>query len=74
MTADTWTCHGRHVAKGTELSVRGARGRFRFQRYVVTAKGEWIDVYGGPDGREMFRSFAPERVTTVHRTIKARTR
>jgi hypothetical protein len=69
-----WQHNGRRVVAGTELSVRGQRGRFRFVAHVTTTAGaEWIDVYGGPDGRAMFRSFAPDKITRVHRTTKART-
>lgn len=74
MTRQThWTRNRRHVVPGTELSVRGERGRFRFHAYVTNAKGStWVDVYGGPEGRPMWRSFAPDRITRVHRTTKGR--
>lgn len=58
--------HGRNVAPGTELSIKGERGRFRFVKHVTTATTEWIDVWGGPKGREQMRSFRPEQVKTVH--------
>lgn len=68
-----WTHNGRRVEQGTELSVSGERGRFRFQAHVMNDGGDcWIDCYGGPPGNEMCRSFAPERVRTVHRTVKTR--
>jgi len=68
-----WQYNGRHVEPGVELSVKGERGRFRFVAHVLTDKGEeWIDCYGGPDNREAFRSFRPERITTVHRTTRSR--
>lgn len=60
------------VTRGTELSITGERGRFRFYEHVVTDKdAEWLTVIGGP-GRgdhqtRQFRFFRPERVKTVHR-------
>lgn len=71
--ADTaWACNGRHVTPGTELSIKGESGRFAFRRYALSARSEWIDVYGGKAGHEAFRSFDPARVIRVHRTIKRR--
>lgn len=58
--------NGRHVAPGTELSIKNERGRFRFVKHVVTATTEWIDVWGGVKGREQMRSFRPDRIKTVH--------
>lgn len=60
--------HGRNVCHGTEVSIRGERGRFRFLRHVTNGRTgtEWIDVYGGVKGHETIRSFRPERVRTVH--------
>lgn len=65
----TWTAPtGRRVEVGTELSIVGERGRFRFFEHVVTDKGaEWLSVVGGTKGVRMFRAFAPERVKRVHR-------
>lgn len=60
--------NGRILTPGTEVSIRGERGRFRFKRRVVTPKAEWLDFIGG--GR--FRSFVPERVKTVHRLNRTR--
>ena len=65
-----WTANGRHVEPGTELRIRGERGRFVFVRYVATDKAaEWIDVRDA-DGR--WRAFRPERVKTVHRKTLTR--
>jgi hypothetical protein len=59
--------NGRNVSKGTELKVKGQRGRFRFIKHVVTETGhEWIDAIGGPKGAEQWRSFHLEDVKTVH--------
>lgn len=59
--------NGRNVSKGTELKVKGQRGRFRFIKYVLTEQGkEWVDVLGGPKGSEQWRSFLPSDIKTVH--------
>lgn len=58
---------GRHLSPGTEVSIHGERGRFRFQRHVTNASGvEWIDVIGGPKGVRAWRSFRPDRIKRVH--------
>lgn len=58
---------GRHVEPGTEVSIKGERGRFRFVEHVVTDKGaEWISVVGGPKGVSTWRAFRPERIRRVH--------
>lgn len=63
--------HGRYVVPGTELSIQGERGRFRFQRYVLTPNGAaWIDVIGGPRGHSHWRCFRPGRIRTVHRLTR----
>jgi len=65
--------NGRSVGVGTELSIVGASGRFRFVKHVVTPTSEWIDVVGGRHGHSMFRSFRLDQVKTVHwknKTIK----
>lgn len=68
------TLNGRRVTKGTELSVRGARGRYRFVKLVTTDAGIiWLDVWGGPRHHETMRSFRPDRVKTVHRIAKTPT-
>lgn len=63
------TANGRHVVPGTELKIRGERGRFRFLKHVSRpALGvEWVDVWGGPRHHEQLRSFRPDRIRTVHR-------
>jgi hypothetical protein len=64
---DSIQINGRNVSPGTELKIRGERGRFRFIKYVKTPEGvEWIDVWGGPKNCEQWRSFRPDRVRTVH--------
>ena len=63
---------GRHLEVGTEVSIRGERGRFRFMRHVVNhATGaEWMDFWGGPKHAYQWRSFRPDRIRTVHRVNK----
>jgi hypothetical protein len=57
------------VTSGTELSIRGERGRFKFLKYVINSEHEWIDVLGPTD---QFRSFRIDQVKTVHRINRRR--
>ena len=68
---DAWVAPtGRRATVGTELSITGERGRFRFQEHVVTPTNEWLVVVGGPGKGEhqtrQFRFFTPDRVKVVH--------
>lgn len=67
--SDRFVWNGRHIEVGTELTVRGIRGRVRFVKHVVTDKAEWVDAI---DRDKHFRSIAPERIRTVHRLNKTR--
>ena len=58
--------NGRMVAVGTELSITGESGRFRFMQHVKTETAEWIDVIGGKKGYSTCRSFRVAQVRTVH--------
>jgi hypothetical protein len=59
--------NGRNVTVGTEMKIKGERGRFRFMKHVTNADGvEWIDVWGGPKKSEHTRSFRLDRVQRVH--------
>lgn len=58
--------NGRHVSPGTELKITGERGRFRFIQVVNTGTTEWVDVWGGPKGAEVCRSFYLSRIKRVH--------
>ena len=65
-----WTRSTRVVPAGTELSLKGERGRFRLRAHVVLADGrEWLDLVHPQFG---FRSVRPERVRVVHRSLKLR--
>jgi hypothetical protein len=60
--------NGRRITVGTEVSIRGERGRFRFLKRVVRDSGkEWLDFWGGPKGSENWRSFSAEQIRRVHR-------
>ncbi len=61
--------NNRHVARGTELSIYGQRGRFRFYKHVLNEDKEWIDVI---DKFKAFRSFRVEDVKRVHYKNKIR--
>jgi hypothetical protein len=67
VVSDKIQINGRTVTMGTELSIRGESGRFRFIKHVKTPDSEWIDVIGGKKNYEMWRSFAMENIKTVHR-------
>ena len=58
--------NGREVKPRTELKIKGERVRFRFVKLVRKPSTEWIDVWGGPSGREQMRSFRVDRVVRVH--------
>ncbi len=61
--------NSRHVAAGTELSISGERGRFKFLKHVVNGDIEWIDVV---DRFRAIRSFRVEDVKRVHYKNKIR--
>lgn len=59
---DTFTANGRHVERGTELTVQRI-GRVKFLAHVVTDTTEWLDVR---DKKGMVRSVKPGEVRRVH--------
>lgn len=61
--------NNRHVVPGTELSIWGERGRFKFVKHVVNGDKEWIDVI---DKYKAFRAFKVEQVKRVHYKNKIR--
>lgn len=64
---DTASVHGWVLKPGTEVSIRGERGRFTFIRYVERPDGHcWVDFIGGLPGATMFRSFRPDRISNVY--------
>lgn len=77
---DSFQWNGRHIEPGTEVSIRGERGRFRFVSHttVVGERSgevilEWVDVIGGARGASQWRSFRPDRIRRVHRLRKTMT-
>lgn len=65
--------NGRHLNPGTEVSIRGERGRFRYVSHDVTSKGRVVLTFiGGARNHEAFRAFYPERVRVVHRVNRTR--
>jgi len=71
VVSESCTVNGRNLVPGTEVSVRGQKGRFRFIKHVVNGDKEWIDVMGGANEAQ-FRSFRPSQVRTVHRKNRTR--
>ena len=58
----------RKIVPGTEVSIYGKRGRFRFINSSMTGDGKLVlNFVGGRSGHEMLRSFYPEQVKRVHR-------
>jgi len=72
--SDTYEANGRKIVKGTELTIEGERGRFKFMQYVYNPRSDvaWIDCIGGKRGVKEFRAFRPERIKTVHYKNKLR--
>ena len=67
--------NGRKVVRGTELSIEGERGRYKFLKHVYNPKTDssWIDVVGGSNtAASQHRSFRQDRIKTVHWKNKAR--
>ncbi|AHB79610.1 hypothetical protein PBI_VALIDUS_80 [Mycobacterium phage Validus] len=65
--------HGRVLEPGTEVSIRGERGRFRFVKAATTSSGRvTCDFIGPDDNTKCWRSFYPERIKTVHRIARTR--
>lgn len=69
--------NSRNVERGTELSIKGVRGRFKFISHTSYLKddgstGEYINVIGGHGGIVLSRTFLPEMVKTVHRKNRMR--
>jgi hypothetical protein len=66
---DTWVysteieVNGRKVVQGTELKIKGERGRFLFHHQVDTGETVWVDVFAKTGAH---RFFYPERIQVVH--------
>ena len=74
ITSEEIMLHGRHVIRGSELSIKGERGRFNFIKHVLNPKtgSEWIDVVGGPTGYKTMRSFHIDKIRRVHNKVKTK--
>lgn len=60
--------NGRYLTPGTEVSITGQRGRFRYIDCQTAKSGALVlNFVGGTSGHEKLRSFHPDRVKTVHR-------
>lgn len=57
--------NGRYLTPGTEFSVYGERGRFRYLSGEDT-----VVAWGGAKGREHMRYFTVDKIKTVHWTVK----
>ena len=65
---DHMVANGRHIEVGTELTIAGERGRFRF-KWARLDGDRVVEVTVFQHG---YRTFAPERIRTVHRVAKIR--
>lgn len=55
------------VEVDTEIKVKNERGRFVFKK--VHDNGD-VTVFGGSNGKAMFRSFTPDRCRPIYRRKK----
>lgn len=74
---DSVTINKRQVTRGTELTIKDVKGRFKFLSHTAVelpdgSISEHIDVIGGYRGIVLQRTFRPEQVKTVHRNKKMR--
>ena len=60
---DSANVRGRWMRPGTEFSVTGKRGRFRFIRHVSTATSEWVDGFGAD---QQWHSIHVSRIRVIH--------
>lgn len=65
--------NGRWLNIGSEVTIAGERGRFRYTGFSHTSEQKLVlHFVGGANGHEMMRSFYPERVKTIHNPKKAK--
>ncbi|QJD50478.1 hypothetical protein SEA_CHRIS_76 [Mycobacterium phage Chris] len=65
--------NGRVLEPGTEVSIAGERGRYRFVKSARASSGRITCDFIGPDDQtKCWRSFYPERIKTVHRLNRTR--
>ena len=64
---------GKKLIPGTEVAIRGLKSRYRFLYATITSQGLLVLTFiGGARGKELMRSFYPERVKQVYRAKKHR--
>lgn len=65
--------NGKYVHPGTELSIKGKRGRYRVIDVGMTGDGKTIiNTFGGRSGHELLHSFYVHSVSHVHRLERMR--
>lgn len=66
--------NGRDIERGTELSIRGKRGRYSYFSVRETKSGRTVVTVVGPinSGYEAFHACYIEDVQTVHRIERRR--
>lgn len=71
VVTDEFQHNGRWMRPGTEITVEGVKGRCRFVRHVrnLNSDSEWIECFSMD---KHFRAFRPERIKTVHHTVRTR--
>lgn len=69
--SEEFQVHGRWLRPGTEFTVHGVKGRLRFIRHVANSETEteWVEAFSVD---KQFRAFYPDRIKTVHSTIRTR--
>lgn len=69
--SESYQHNGRWMEPGTEISIHGVKGRCRFIQHVrnLNTETEWIECYSID---KQFRAFYPERIKTVHYTVRTR--
>lgn len=63
--------NGRWLNIDSEVSIYGERGKFRYLGHSLTPEGKLVlNFVGGKNGRELLRSFYPEKIKTIHNKNK----
>lgn len=68
--SDPIKVNGRILDEGTEVTIKGERGRFRYTG-IVNPDGSGT-FYGGMNGYGMFRAFHFNKISRVHTKNKLR--
>lgn len=67
---DTFKYNNRWLERGTEFSVHGVSGRFKF--FAYNERDHSVTCYGGKQGHGMWRSFKVDRIKRIHWKPKMR--